>query len=263
MKTICYLCHLICLVNPLLLVASIYFHYCKHGDIIRHGPKRAGTIFCYKKHNSYFFFILYHLIYILQQVKEHILYSWRVKHSTVVKPLSFYLFNLVLILSTYISGFPGGVSGKESTCQRRILKRHGFNSWSGRSSEGGHDNPLQYSGVSSILQYPGESHGQRSLAGYSPQHHEESDMTEVTQHTCTHGIFHCFKHKILYLAIIRYKELLLVYARNTLRRSSGSQNLRRKHYNLFTFCNYNEFNNWVSSFSLLFFKIIIPIFLLS
>ena len=27
---------------------------------------------------------------------------------------------------------------------------------------------------------PGESHGQRSLAGYSPQGHKESDMTEVT-----------------------------------------------------------------------------------
>ena len=27
-----------------------------------------------------------------------------------------------------------------------------------------------------------ESHGQRSLAGYSPQGHKESDMTEVTQH---------------------------------------------------------------------------------
>ena len=27
---------------------------------------------------------------------------------------------------------------------------------------------------------PGESHGQRSLAGYSPQGHTELDMTEVT-----------------------------------------------------------------------------------
>ena len=31
---------------------------------------------------------------------------------------------------------------------------------------------------SSIL--PGESHGQRSLAGYSPWGHKELDMTEVT-----------------------------------------------------------------------------------
>ena len=30
---------------------------------------------------------------------------------------------------------------------------------------------------------PGESHGQRGLAGYSPWVHKESDMTECT-HTC-------------------------------------------------------------------------------
>ena len=29
---------------------------------------------------------------------------------------------------------------------------------------------------------PGESHGQRMLAGYSPQSHRESDMTEATEH---------------------------------------------------------------------------------
>ena len=34
---------------------------------------------------------------------------------------------------------------------------------------------------SSIL--AGESHGQRSLAGYSPWGHKESDTTEVTEHT--------------------------------------------------------------------------------
>ena len=37
---------------------------------------------------------------------------------------------------------------------------------------------------SSIL--PGESHGQRSLVGYSPQSHQEPDTTEATQHTHTH-----------------------------------------------------------------------------
>ena len=36
----------------------------------------------------------------------------------------------------------------------------------------------------------GESHGQRSLAGYSPWGHTESDMTEVTQHT--HGLRKCY-----------------------------------------------------------------------
>ena len=35
---------------------------------------------------------------------------------------------------------------------------------------------------------PGVSHGQRSLADYSPQGHTESDTTEVTQHACKHKI---------------------------------------------------------------------------
>ena len=45
----------------------------------------------------------------------------------------------------------------------------------GRSSGGGNGNPLQHS----------ESHQQRSLVGYSPWGHKESDMTEH-EHTCTY-----------------------------------------------------------------------------
>ena len=44
---------------------------------------------------------------------------------------------------------------------------------SGRSPEGGHGNPLQ----NSCLESP---HGQRSLVGYSPWGHRESDTAEVT-----------------------------------------------------------------------------------
>ena len=44
----------------------------------------------------------------------------------------------------------------------------------GRYPGGGHGNPLQYSCL--------EFHGQRSLAGYSPWGHKESDVTE---HICT------------------------------------------------------------------------------
>ena len=40
----------------------------------------------------------------------------------------------------------------------------------GRSPEGEHGNPF----------LPGESHGERDLAGYSPWSHRESDMTEAT-----------------------------------------------------------------------------------
>ena len=46
----------------------------------------------------------------------------------------------------------------------------------GRSPEGGNGNPTPVS-------LPGESHRQRSLAGYSPRGHTESDTTQVTAHT--------------------------------------------------------------------------------
>ena len=42
---------------------------------------------------------------------------------------------------------------------------------SGRSPVGSHGSPLQYS-------LPGESHGQRSLVGYSPRGSKELDTTE-------------------------------------------------------------------------------------
>ena len=42
----------------------------------------------------------------------------------------------------------------------------------GRSPRGGHGNPLQYSCLEN-------SHGQRSLAGYSPWGHKELDATEA------------------------------------------------------------------------------------
>ena len=45
---------------------------------------------------------------------------------------------------------------------------------SGRSPEGGHGNPL------TPVFLPGESHGKRSLVGYSSRGHKESDTTEVT-----------------------------------------------------------------------------------
>ena len=49
---------------------------------------------------------------------------------------------------------------------------------SGRSPGGGHGNPLQ----PSCLENP---HGHRSLAGYSPWGHKESDTTERLTHTHT------------------------------------------------------------------------------
>ena len=52
-----------------------------------------------------------------------------------------------------------------------VLRDIGLIPESGRSPEGGHGKPLQ-------LFLPGESHGQRSLVGYSQRGHKELDTTE-------------------------------------------------------------------------------------
>ena len=77
--------------------------------------------------------------------------------------------------ASHLVGSPDGSDGKESTCNVGDL---GLIPRLGRPPGGGHDNPLQYS----CLENP---HGLRSLMGYSPWGHKESDMTErlsVIQH---------------------------------------------------------------------------------
>ena len=48
-------------------------------------------------------------------------------------------------------------------------------------SLGGED-PLEEGTAAAPGFLPGESHGQRSLAGYSPQCHKGSDVTDATEH---------------------------------------------------------------------------------
>ena len=70
-------------------------------------------------------------------------------------------------------GFPDGTSGKEPACQGRRFKRCGFNPWVRKI-------PWRRTWQLTPVSLPGESHGQKSLAGYGPQGHKESDMTEAT-----------------------------------------------------------------------------------
>ena len=44
----------------------------------------------------------------------------------------------------------------------------------------GQEDPLEEECQPTPVFLPGESHGQRSLVGYSPKGHKESDTTEVT-----------------------------------------------------------------------------------
>ena len=63
-------------------------------------------------------------------------------------------------------GFLGGASGKKPTLRtcllmQEIVKRHGFNTWVGKL-------PWRRKWLPTPVFLPRESHGQRSLAGYSP-----------------------------------------------------------------------------------------------
>ena len=90
------------------------------------------------------------------------------------------------VFETSVSA-PGGSAAKESTCNVGDL---GSISGLGTSPGGGHGNPLQYS----CLENP---HGQRSLAGYSPWGHKESDMTEqLSTHIYAHIHKTLFIHKL-------------------------------------------------------------------
>ena len=65
-------------------------------------------------------------------------------------------------------GFPGGSAVKVSALQ---CERPGFDHWVGKI-------PWRRKWQPTPIFLPGESHGRRSLVGYSPQGHKESDMTE-------------------------------------------------------------------------------------
>ena len=71
------------------------------------------------------------------------------------------------------SGIPAGTSGKEAAHQCRRLKRCRFDPWVGKI-------PWKHEWQPTPVFLSGESHGQRSLAGYSPWGLKELDMTEAT-----------------------------------------------------------------------------------
>ena len=54
-----------------------------------------------------------------------------------------------------------GTGGKEFTCQCRRLERYRFDPWIGKI-------PWRRARQCTLVVLPGESHGQRSLVGYSP-----------------------------------------------------------------------------------------------
>ena len=99
------------------------------------------------------------------------------------------LFFLEIRFSYLITGLPWWLSGKESPCRWRSLRKHEY--------EGDSRNmslipwirkiPWRRKWQPTPVFLLGESYGQRNLVGYSPWGRKESDMTEqLSVHTHTH-----------------------------------------------------------------------------
>ena len=101
-----------------------------------------------------------------------------------------YSFRFFFYLYTYgdILGFPASTSDKEFSCQCRRYKKVWFDPWVGKV-------PWRRAWQPTPVFLPGESHGQRNLAGYSLQGRRELDMTEVTEHAYLKTYYYdCFNH---------------------------------------------------------------------
>ena len=93
--------------------------------------------------------------------------------------LFFFLYSLLPVM-----GFPAGASGKEPACQCRKHKRSRFHPWVRKI-------PWRRKWLPTPVFLPGKSHGQRSLAGYSPRGCKESDTTEWVERTHTSWHIYC------------------------------------------------------------------------
>ena len=105
----------------------------------------------------------------------------------------------VQYLCTYVYswGCPRWLSGKEPHCQCRRHKRRGFDPWVGKI-------PWRKWQPTAVL-LPGESYGQRSLAGHSSWGHNELDLTEHTRSPVivyTRSLVMCIH---MYVSISPYK----------------------------------------------------------
>ena len=86
--------------------------------------------------------------------------------------MSFNIYYRLFMLCKLNMGFPGGSDGEESACN---AEDPGSIPGSERYTGVGNGNPLQFSCL--------ENYGQRSLVGYSPVGHKESDTTQQLTHT--------------------------------------------------------------------------------
>ena len=80
-------------------------------------------------------------------------------------------------LLTYMRGCSGGASVKELACQYRRRRKCRFSPWVGKI-------PWRRAWQLTPVFFPGEIHGQRSLAGHNPWGHKELDiLKQLRAHT--------------------------------------------------------------------------------
>ena len=91
-------------------------------------------------------------------------------------------------------GFPGGASGKEPACHCRRRKRLEFDPWVRKM-------PQRRAWQPTPVFLPGESHGERSLEGYSPWGHKESDVTEATNTSLLTNYTILFYFQLIFIGV--------------------------------------------------------------
>ena len=139
----------------IITVASVSKYFCK-------GPDSE----CFRLWGPY------SLDYILSTVL-----SWHENsHRQFINQWVWLCSNLNVLVDT--KGFPSGSMGKEFACNAGETEGTVLIPGLGRS-------PGRRAWQPTPVFLPGESHGQRSLAGYSPWGHKELNTTKVTEHVCT------------------------------------------------------------------------------
>ena len=103
-----------------------------------------------------------------------------------LRNLEFHPYSNYCPLYTLCPDFCGGSDSKESTCQCRRHRRRRFDPWVGKIAWRREWQPTP-------VFLPGESHGQKSLEGYSPGGCTELNMTEWL--TLSHSMTRCILKK--------------------------------------------------------------------
>ena len=137
------LLHLVMIISRSKLLKRTLFHFLWLSNI----PLYINATF------SFYLFIFFTLQYCIGMAKSHIFFI----HSSVNEHLACFF-----VLAIVNNAVPYGSMVKESTCQGRSCRRPLFDPWIQKS-------PWRRIWQPTSVFLPGESHGQRSLEGCSPQ----------------------------------------------------------------------------------------------